>query len=185
MLNLIQPKYKLAKYRNIAVRYAVLSLLIVVICALSINIYKANIVSRLEDYKSLNTNLRTNNNLLEQSKNNIKNIEEEIKALERLKNNPQTHSREQIRSFDIYTIMYDLANVAPADLQFYNIDASNNTVIIKGIAQEPQSIGAFLINLKTKDWIGEVDISSTQELVRENGYSYYSFEIFITLRRGV
>ena len=185
MLNLIQPKHKLKKYRNITVRYTISFFLIVIICALSVNIYKANTLKTIDYYKSLNTNLRTNNNLLEQSKNNIKNIEEEIKALERFKNNPKSQNREQIRSFDIYTIMYDLANVAPTDLQFYNIDASDNTVLIKGIAQEPQNIGAFLINLKTKDWIGEVDISSTQELVRENGYSYYSFEIFITLRRGV
>lgn len=181
MLNLIPRFYKINKIRVKFLRALVGVLSIMVIITVILYLYRANQTIALDYQKSM---LITYNNL----KNNINNSEEileklnsEIAELQELNQkinnvNKLTYS---IDSFPIYKIMYDVANECPIDLNFYNISGSNTEIIIKGIAKESRSIGAFLINLKDKDWIDLVHISSTQELVRENGYSYYTYEIVI------
>lgn len=181
MLNLIPKSYKMNKIRTKTLRALVGVLSVMVIITVILYFYKANQAIALDSQKSMLITYNNLKNNLSKSEENLQQVNSQIAELQELNQkidnvNKLTYS---INSFPMYKIMYDVANECPIDLNFYNISGSNTEIIIKGIAKESQSIGAFLINLKDKDWIDLVHISSTQELLRENGYSYYAYEIVI------
>ena len=182
MINLKPSEFRMGNYRKIALQVVgiVFGIALIVFCFL--NVYKSLYTSRvLANYKIQKATYDEMGKSYEVQDKKLKKLKEEINSK---KVGPSLNQEAGTDvGLQISTIMYDLAKETPIDMVFYHQEASANSLKLLGYAGKQQSIGAYLIALQSKKWVSKVNISSSQEMIRDNGFVYIAFEVTITLKK--